>query len=165
METSTHVFFYGHTPNKLGIHIFSQFYPCSFSTDDRSYCCAEQWMMSQKALVFKDTTTFDKIMSAKNPTKIKSLGRQIKNFDEEKWNKVKFDIVYKGNLMKFSQNDDLLKRLLNTKNKILVEASPYDKIWGIGLTASDAIKTDPDDWPGANLLGKALMKVRDALDE
>jgi ribA/ribD-fused uncharacterized protein len=165
METKTHVFFYGHTPNAIGVHVFSQFFPCHFTDDETgtSYKLAEQWMMSHKALLFGDSKTNDSIMAASDPVTVKSLGRKVKNFDEDEWNKIKYETVVKGNFLKFSQNPDLLERLRQTGSKTIVGASKNDSIWGIGLEAKDAIKMNPADWPGQNLLGKALMEVRERL--
>ncbi|SUY42887.1 NADAR family protein [Clostridium perfringens] len=89
----------------------------------------------------------------------------VKNFNENIWNERKIDIVVKGNIEKFSQNEELKKFLLNTKNKIIVEASPYDSIWGVGLSVNNENITNPNKWSGKNLLGFALMEVRDFLNE
>ncbi|ANB50836.1 hypothetical protein [Powai lake megavirus] len=168
METDKYIFFYGHQKNKLGTEIYSQWYPCTFIEkicDDVEikYYNAEQYMMAQKALLFGDGDILLKILNEKNPSKIKSLGRKIVNFDNDYWNKYKYDIVASGNRLKFQQNPKLMEQLQNTGNKILVEASPYDKIWGIGLTAHQAINIPESKWPGQNLLGKALMQVRKEL--
>ena len=148
-------FFYG--------GIYSQFFPCTFSEDGIQYTCAEQYMMAKKALLFNDIKTYDKIMSLSNPYKIKALGRLVKNFDQEMWDKHKEDIVFNGNLLKFSQNKKLCKQLLATGDKEIVEASPTDTIWGIGLAKTDPAIYNKDNWKGTNLLGKAIMKVRDVL--
>jgi len=165
METPTHVFFYGHKPNSIGVHVFSQFFLCHFVSGETgiAYTCAEQWMMSHKALLFGDTKTNESIMAASDPATIKCLGRQVKNFNESAWDKIKYDIVLQGNFYKYSQNPELLDRLKQTGSKIIVEASKNDSIWGIGLEAKDAVKMNPSEWPGQNLLGKALMKVRSQL--
>jgi ribA/ribD-fused uncharacterized protein len=120
-------------------------------------------MMSQKALLFNDIETNSKIMKENDPKQYKELGRQVKNFSPKIWDEKKFEIVVKGNLHKFSQNENLKQFLLSTKNKILAEASPYDKIWGIGMDANDKDILNQDKWKGENLLGKALMKVRDII--
>jgi ribA/ribD-fused uncharacterized protein len=162
-KNSQYIFFYGHT-KKESKSVFSQFYPCEF-TDENGvlYNCAEQYMMAHKALTFNDNTTYEKIMQASNPKDIKALGRLVKNFNEIAWDDVKFEIVLKGNVLKFSQNLDLKEILAETHKKILVEASPYDKVWGIGLNESTASSTPESKWPGKNLLGKALMMVREKL--
>ena len=150
-------FFYG--------GIFSQFFPCTFTEMGVTYNSAEQYMMAQKALLFDDIKTYDKIMSLSNPSKIKALGRLVKNFNQEIWDKHKEDIVFNGNLLKFSQNKKLCKQLLATGDKEIVEASPTDTIWGIGLAETDPDIYDKSKWRGTNLLGKAIMKVRDVLKD
>ena len=166
METETHVLFYGHTPNKSGTHIFSQWFPEKFieHIDENTpieYDNTEQYMMAHKALLFGDSFYYDKIMETADPDAIKKFGRTIKDFDTEIWDQHKFDIVTQGNRLKFEQNPNLMKRLLQTKNKTIVEAAYNDKVWGIGLKAVDAIKIPENQWPGQNLLGKALMIVRE----
>ena len=165
METAKYIFFYGHKPNALGVHIFSQWYPVTFTETLNettfTYNNAEQYMMAHKALLFDDDFYFNKIMTATDPGDIKKYGRLIRDFNEHTWNQHKFDIVTNGNRLKFGQNPTLMERLLQTGSKILVEASPYDKVWGIGLSKEDAVKTPANKWPGQNLLGKALMVVRE----
>ena len=128
-----------------------------------SYCSAEQFMMAEKARTFGDDETLEKILSARLPRRIKGLGREVKGFNGKKWDSVKFEIVVRGNMAKFSQNRALLSFLLGTGDAMLVEASPYDCIWGVGLKESDRDILDPDKWKGENLLGKALMEVRSKL--
>jgi ribA/ribD-fused uncharacterized protein len=164
METDNYVFFYGHTPNKLGIHIFSQWFPATFSENldgvITEYKNTEQYMMAGKARLFRDDYHLNEILQESDPSKIKDFGQKIRNFDANTWDQDKFDIVVQGNRLKFNQNPKLMERLLQTGSKILVEASPYDKIWGIGLNPHQAVKVDPSQWQGENLLGKALMVVR-----
>ena len=159
-----YIFFWGHNENKEGEvtkKCLSQWYKCSFVIDEIKYDTAEQYMMSQKVLLFNDIETNIKIMNENDPKKYKELGRKVKNFSPEIWDKHKFEIVINGNIAKFSQNENLKQFLLNTKDKILVEASPYDKIWGIGMDENNKDILNPSKWKGENLLGKALMKVRD----
>lgn len=129
------------------------------------YCCAEQYMMAMKSLLFEDSVTYKKIMDTNNPKEIQELGRKIQNFIEETWDEHKETIVINGNYYKFSQNNDLLDILMSTNNSILVEASPYDKIWGVGLSVENPDILDENKWKGKNLLGKCLMKVRELLKE
>jgi ribA/ribD-fused uncharacterized protein len=131
--------------------------------DGIEYNCCEQYMMHQKALTFGDTKTAELIMEAEHPKDQKALGRQVKNFDKAKWDTVSIGIVYKGNYAKFSQNDELGDELLATGNKILVEASPYDTIWGIGMGEKEPGINDPANWKGLNLLGWSIMLVRKEL--
>lgn len=166
METTQYVLFFGHQPNKSGTNIFSQWYPIKFfeKFDKHTiieYGNAEQYMMAHKALLFGDSDNYEKIMNTTNPMEIKRYGRAIKEFDPDIWDDHKFNIVVNGNRLKFGQNKYLMARLLKTSNKFIAEASPYDKIWGIGLTADQAIKIPQEKWPGQNLLGHALMVVRD----
>ncbi len=154
------LFFWGHKSknNEVGKNCLSQWYDCKFTVDDIEYHTAEQYMMAQKAVLFKDKTVFEKIMSSSEPSEYKKFGRLIKGFDEKVWDAEKCNIVIKGNTAKFSQNEDLKQFLLNTNSRILVEASPYDKIWGIGLAEYNC---NPTQWQGSNLLGFCLMEVRD----
>ncbi len=143
----------------------SQWHKCEFVVDDVKYNCAEQYMMAEKARLFNDAETLEKIMKQEEPDKIKELGREIKGFDPEVWNEHKFNIVVKGNLAKFGQNPNLLRFLLSTGTAVLAEASPYDRIWGIGMKEGDKGIEDAEKWYGINLLGFALMVVRDQLQE
>lgn len=135
----------------------------SFKENDIEFCCAEQYMMYKKALLFKDFEIAEKILKSKNPSEIQKLGRIVKNFIPEIWDSNKEEIVYKGNVLKFEQNENLKEILLNTGDTILVEASPYDLIYGIGLGVEDPNITDESKWRGLNLLGKILMRVREFL--
>jgi ribA/ribD-fused uncharacterized protein len=132
-------------------------------TEGIEYNCNEQYMMAKKAQHFKDYETYNLIMAEKQPKEQKKLGRSVKNFDEDEWNTVADRIVYDANLMKFSQHPELELMLVKTNDKLIVEASPYDKIWGIGLNITDALNTPIDQYPGTNRLGKAIMRVRETL--
>ena len=158
------VFFWGHRKGKkIGKTCFSQWYEIDFDIDGHKYNCAEQYMMAQKAWIFRDIPILGKILDASDPKIIKQLGREVKNFDPKIWNEHKFEVVKKGNLAKFGQNEELKDFLLSTGDKIIVEASPYDKIWGIGLKDTTPGIENPANWKGENLLGFALMEVRDIL--
>ena len=124
------------------------------------YNSCEQYMMHQKALVFGDTEIADEIMKENNPREQKKFGRMIKNFDKVTWDSCCLGIVYRGNLAKFTQNTELGEQLLETGNRILVEASPLDKIWGIGMAEEDLGIEDPSNWKGLNLLGQAITLVK-----
>ena len=158
-------FFWGHhgKPDRVTKACLSQWFPASFEVDGDKYNCAEQYMMAEKARVFHDLETWGKIMLSSSPKEIKALVREVSNFDAEQWLTVSKDIVVKGNLYKFAQNKDMLDFLKNTGDKILVEASPCDTIWGIGMSERDEGVEDPHNWKGSNLLGFALMEVRDEL--
>lgn len=159
------IYFWGHThnPKKITASCLSQWYDCQFVVNDVTYHTAEQFMMAMKASLFKDKKILENIMNENHPSVYKKLGRQIKNFDSKTWDEVKYDIVVRGNIAKFSQNEELKKFLLSTEDAILVEASPYDRIWGIGIDKDTAMKNGVDQWQGENLLGFALMEVRDEL--
>ena len=122
-------------------------------------------MMAQKAALFGDEETRKKIMAAGHPREYKALGRDVKPFDAAAWDREKYGIVLQGNLAKFSQNPELLAFLLGTGDAILVEASPYDAVWGVKLPADDPRIHNPREWKGENLLGFALMETRDRLRE
>lgn len=159
-------FFWGHRPSPdktITKSCFSQWYKADFWLDTEKYCCMEQYMMSEKAKLFDDNEIYNKIMKSTEPNTIKSLGRKVKNFDEDMWNKVKYSIVLNGNYLKFSQNPSLMNFLIQTDDKILVEASPYDGIWGIQMSANDKRAENPFNWNGNNLLGFALTEVREEL--
>jgi len=119
--------------------------------------------MASKALLFNDLEIYGKIFEAKTPQEFKNLGKLVKNYDSNTWNAHKDRIVIEGNIAKFSQNSDLKNFLLSTGDKILAEASPVDKIWGIGLPEDDVRVLDIANWQGENHLGNALMKVREML--
>lgn len=161
-----YLFFWGHQPSKDGSIIktcLSQWWKADFTIDTDTYCCMEQYMMAEKARLFKDNETLGKIMKSNHPKQMKDLGRKVKNFDEDLWIKKRYSIILNGNYAKFIQNEDLREFLIKTKDRILVEASPYDKIWGIGMAADDQNIENPLFWKGSNLLGFALMEVRDEL--
>jgi ribA/ribD-fused uncharacterized protein len=162
-KTLKYVFFWNMDKANLSIGCFSQWQKSYFEADGYKYSCAEQYMMGQKALIFNDKESFEKILMENNPKIIKALGRQVKYFNAKEWDKIKYKIVLDGNFYKFSQNQEMLKILQSTGNKILVEASPYDKIWGIGVDENNEKIYNPNYWKGENLLGFALMEVRDVL--
>ena len=132
--------------------------------DIRYYSC-EQYMMAKKAKLFNDEKVYDMIMSIMNPSVQKELGRMVSNYNQDVWDKHKFDIVVNANYLKFTQDETLKKLLLSTRDKTIVEASPEDTIWGIGLLYNDNRVLDESNWQGENLLGKAIMKVRTMLKE
>lgn len=161
------IFFWKHTEpeGQVTKACFSQWYPSVFTAGGVTYQSAEQYMMARKALLFEDREMFEAIMAAAHPRQCKALGQKVRDFDQAVWDRHKKQIVVDGNLAKFSQNEPLERFLLGTGQRILVEASPYDKIWGIGMAASDPRAEDPLQWNGQDLLGFALMEVRDILGE
>ena len=162
------LFFWGHTRSKngvLGSECLSQWYSAGFEVDRVRYPTAEHFMMAEKARLFGDTDNLAKIIEAKSPGAAKALGRRVRGFQQEEWGMARFEIVVRGTTAKFSQNHDLGVFLSDTRNRVLVEASPRDRIWGIGLSASNEKAKNPFCWRGENLLGFALMAAREALAE
>ena len=139
---------------------FSNWYECPFVIDDFKYFCVEQYMMAQKAKLFHDAESYTKILRANSPSGCKRQGQMVMPFNQKTWDGVKYEIVKTGNRAKYEQNPDLKERLLSTGNSIIAEASPKDNIWGIGLDAKTASRTERSLWPGENLLGKILMELR-----
>jgi len=163
-----YIFFWGHRPNadgSVGKSCFSQWWESEFEHDDLHFKTAEHWMMYKKAELFEDMAIAKRILEVRTPAEAKKLGRQVKNFDETTWLAHREDIVMQGNLLKFRQHPDLQDFLLKTGTRVLVEASPVDNIWGIGLAKDAENIQNPDTWRGLNLLGFALMEVRDLLSE
>lgn len=142
---------------------FSQWHPAQYTVNGIIFNCSEQGMMYEKAILFKDFDIAERILKTSDPKKIKEFGRKVKNFDYKKWDDNKQKIVFTHNFAKFSQNQNLKDALFNTGNKILVEASPYDKIWGIGLRKTDPLAQNKTTWKGLNLLGYIITDVRDKL--
>jgi ribA/ribD-fused uncharacterized protein len=149
---------------------FSQWLPADMEIDGVTYSCCEQYMMAEKARLFKDEEALEKIMSTRNPREQKAIGRKVKNFVKEEWEKIQmngkpfcWNVVYKANEAKFTQNPGLLEDLVRTKGKTLVEASPYDKIWGIGRGEEDSRALSRNTWDGLNWLGEVCTELREAL--
>ncbi len=166
-EKIKYLFFWGSqkpTNGQVTAACFSQWYVAPFVVDTVTYPTAEHWMMAQKALLFNDQESYHKIIMSHTPGEAKELGRAIQNFDQEIWNQHRFAIVVEGNIHKFTQHEALQHFLLGTQERILVEASPIDSIWGIGLTAESEEAQNPKLWNGLNLLGFALMEVRALLN-
>jgi ribA/ribD-fused uncharacterized protein len=154
--------FWSHTANAdhPGPWVLSQWWPSPIEVDGVHYRHAEGYMMAAKARVFDDMKILGQILDAEHPGEANKLGRLVQGFDEMEWQRHRFEIVVRGNLAKFSQSEDLRAYLLSTAPRILVEASPRDRIWGIGLVQSDLRALEPSQWRGRNLLGFALTEVR-----
>ncbi len=155
VETESLVLFWGGWP--------SQWCATRFVVDGVQYNCCEQYMMAEKAAVFGDVEALRKILDTANPRTQKALGRKVKGFDAKAWSSICRGVVYTANLARFTQNADERQLLLDTGEKTIVEASPRDRIWGIGLAPDDTRAQDPSQWQGTNWLGIALMQVRDTL--
>jgi len=163
--TKTHILFWGEWP--------SNWYPAEFDAEmmikgekkTLHFFNTEQYFMYVKAIVFGDYDTADKILKTKDPKKAKTLGREVKNYDDKVWNEMRYKVMVDANKLKYSQNEELKKNITNTdlKDKGFVEASPIDGIWGIKLGENDPLADDETKWKGQNLLGKALNEVREWL--
>ncbi|MDW5330481.1 NADAR family protein [Plantactinospora sp. KLBMP9567] len=161
-----YLFFWGHQPGRLGATgsgCLSQWWPSPFLVDGVRYATAEHFMMAGKARLFDDAAMVDQILRAPTPGAAKALGQRVRGFDQARWDECRFDLVVAGNVAKFGRHPDLRDYLLGSGDRILVEASPIDRIWGIGLAADDPRAGDPDRWRGLNLLGFALMWARHQL--
>jgi ribA/ribD-fused uncharacterized protein len=153
--TDTHVFFWGSE--------FSNWHLCTFKYKEHIFQNSEQAFMWEKAMYFNDSQSASMILACPTPSVVKKLGRKVKNFDQKEWLTAGYDAMVDVNYAKFDQNKDLKSLLKSTEDKIIVEASPYDIIWGIGLHWEDDRVLDESQWRGMNLLGKALMEVREIL--
>ncbi|MET8622915.1 NADAR family protein [Kitasatospora sp. NPDC004669] len=157
------VMFWGHTQRKAGEtrqECLSQWWPGRFTVDGVTYASAEHWMMAGKARMFGDEAIEQRVLEARTPAEAKKLGRLVKDFDERTWTAGRFELVVEGNVAKFGQDEALRAYLLGTGGRVLVEASPLDRVWGIGLASDDIRAERPLEWRGLNLLGFALMEAR-----
>jgi ribA/ribD-fused uncharacterized protein len=158
--------FWGHRPERdgaIGRGALSQWWPAPFTVDGVRYATAEHWMMAGKARLFGDQESVPAILAARTPAEAKKLGRLVRGFDEERWQAACFELVAAGSTAKFGQDPALRDYLLGTGGRVLVEASPLDRVWGIGLAADDERAAEPARWRGRNLLGFALMEARSRL--
>ena len=170
METPNEIYFYGHT-DEFGY--MSNFYKTTFTDNSDpnnvlTFCCTEQYLMYHKCLTFIDNCESNQallnlIMAETSPSKIKKFGRQVRNYNDDVWNAIRYNIMLDGLRLKFNQNNVIKLKLMQTEHKQLYEASSTDKIWGIGFTADNAIKKDKALF-GRNLLGKALVEIRSELN-
>ncbi len=158
--------FWGHRPRpdgRIGASCLSQWWPSPFTVDGVEYATAEHWMMAGKARLFDDAEAERRVLAAGHPAEAKKAGRLVRGFDEAVWERERFGIVAEGSVHKFAAHADLREFLLGTGERVLVEASPVDRVWGIGLAADDEAASDPERWRGPNLLGFALMEARERL--
>jgi ribA/ribD-fused uncharacterized protein len=164
----TYLPFYGHAPEpdgSAGQGCLSQWWPAAFVVDGNTFATAEHYMMWRKAMLFDDSETAVRILAADTPKEAKALGRQARDFDQATWEAARYEIVVEAGRHKFGQHDDLRTFLRGTTDRILVEASPRDRVWGIGLGRNNPAAHEPARWRGLNLLGFALCDVRDVLVE
>ncbi|MEV6598311.1 NADAR family protein [Actinoplanes sp. NPDC051346] len=165
-ERVKYLFFWGHRPQRdgsIGAGCLSQWWPSAFTVDGVRFASAEHYMMWRKATLFGDLEAAERILAADHPRQAKTLGGGVRGFDEDKWAAERFEIVVAGNVAKFAQSRELRDFLVGTDPRVLVEASPVDRVWGIGLAATDDGVADPLRWQGLNLLGFALMQARHQL--
>ncbi|MFD5361423.1 NADAR family protein [Streptomyces tendae] len=158
--------FWGHRPlpdGSIGPSCLSQWWPSPFTVDGVEYATAEHWMMAGKARLFADAEAERRVLAAAHPAGAKKAGRLVRGFDEAVWERERFRIVVEGSVHKFASDPALRAFLLGTGGRVLVEASPVDRVWGIGLAADDEAAQDPERWRGPNLLGFALMAARERL--
>lgn len=158
--------FWGHrarADGQVGASCLSQWWPSPFTVDGVEYRTAEHWMMARKARLFGDERAERLALDAPNPAVAKKAGRLVRGFDEGAWERERFGIVVEGSVRKFASDGELRSFLLGTGERVLVEASPLDRVWGIGLAADDDRAFDPERWRGPNLLGFALMEARGRL--
>ena len=151
-----------HNPDEENGYL-SNWYLSQFSVDEITFSSMEQYMMYKKAVCFQDYDTAYRILEMEDVSQIKKLGRKVSNYDENSWNGVRQIVVYRGLLEKFGQNDELKKLLLETGDSVLAECAVKDRIWGIGLSMTNPDRMDRACWKGQNLLGYALMMVREDL--
>ncbi|MEU9701796.1 NADAR family protein [Streptomyces sp. NPDC047981] len=158
--------FWGHRPRpdgQLSASCLSQWWPSPFEVDGVRYATAEHWMMAAKARLFGDAEAERAALSSRTPAEAKKAGRLVRGFDDSVWERERFGIVVEGSVHKFGSDEALRAFLLGTGGRVLVEASPLDRVWGIGLAADDPRASDPERWRGLNLLGFALMEARERL--
>ncbi|MGW1955533.1 NADAR family protein [Streptomyces sp. NPDC001920] len=158
--------FWGHRPlpdGRVGASCLSQWWPSPFTVEGLTYATAEHWMMAEKARLFGDAEAERRVLDADHPSVAKKAGRLVRGFDDAVWERERFRIVVEGSVHKFAAHPDLREFLLRTGDRVLVEASPVDRVWGIGLAARDDGAGDPERWRGPNLLGFALMEARERL--
>lgn len=155
--------FWGHRPERdgsLGRGCLSQWWPAPFTVHGVAYPTAEHWMMAEKARLFGDPEAERAAVEAANPALAKAAGRTVRGFDDAVWERERFEIVVRGSVHKFSSTPELRTYLTNTGHRVLVEASPRDRVWGIGMGAGNENAERPGAWRGLNLLGFALMEAR-----
>jgi ribA/ribD-fused uncharacterized protein len=158
----SYCFFWGHHAQgvAIGTWCLSQWWPEPFVVDGTTYASAEHFMMAGKARLFRDDETLRQILESPGPAAAKKLGRAVRGFEESVWRKHRYELVVAGNLAKFGQHPELRAFLVGLEEDVIVEASPRDAIWGIGLGAGNPAARDPHRWRGENLLGFALMETR-----
>ena len=161
--TVDYLLFWGHSPKRPDVtdaSCLSQWFPARFELDGISYATAEHFMMAEKARLFGDESALARILASTSPSEAKAHGRSVQNYSDAAWERARLEAVVRGNVAKFGQNEALGAFLRSTRERVLVEASPRDRIWGIGMGASNPDARIPARWRGRNLLGFALMEAR-----
>lgn len=164
--TADYYFFWGHTPKGEGAvdkACLSQWFLRPFDVDGVVYASAEHFMMAEKARLFGDREALARVLVCKTPAEAKKIGREVRGYDDQRWGAARLEAVVRGNLAKFGAHEDMLRVLLGTGEKVIVEAAPRDRIWGIGMGASNPDARLPARWRGRNLLGFALVEARERL--
>ncbi|WP_181768914.1 NADAR family protein [Streptomyces albidus (ex Kaewkla and Franco 2022)] len=165
-ERFKYLYFWGHQPRRdgaMGKGCLSQWWQAPFELEGVRYATTEHWMMARKARLFGDEEAEHRAIAAAHPRQAKAAGRSVRGFDQEVWERERYGIVVEGNVRKFGHHGELREYLLGTNSRVLVEASPMDRVWGVGLAADDERVRDPAKWRGQNLLGFALMEARTRL--
>ena len=166
-ETPEYIFFWGHSSREPHPGCFSNWFPLKFEYNGLDYPSAEHFMMMEKARCFGDNHMLAKMNTGRltraHPGHVKALGRQVRNFDQDVWEAHIWEPMVDALVNKFSQHDEFMEYILSTGDAVLVEASPYDRVWGIGMLDSDEGINDPRNWKGRNLLGFVLMEARDII--
>ena len=158
--------FWSHEPlTKVGANCLSQWFPSPFIIDGHQYLTTEHWLMSEKAKMFGDQAALERLSVSQHPGQAKAIGRSVEGYDDDRWSEARGEVAVAGNLAKFDQNPDLRAFLAATGERVLVEASPTDLVWGIGRAANDPGSDHAESWLGENLLGFVLMEVRTRLLE
>ena len=142
---------------------FSNFFPCNFTLEGKHWTTSEKYFMWKKAMTFGDTEIADEILNNDDPRTVKKLGRQVKDFSSDVWDRVKFDIMYNAVKAKFTQDSDCNKCIKIFEKQKFIEGSPYDVVWGVGIRYDDENVFDENKWKGENLLGKIVTIVRDEI--
>lgn len=156
--TDNHVIFYNDK-------ILTNFSSCTFWVDDQIFNSSEQYFMYQKAIHFKDHETAKLILKATNPAEAKRLGRQVKNYNDKSWNAIRDFVMCHGLYNKFTQSKPHKEYLMRDEfyGKLFVEASPIDRIWGVGMDIDNPDIDDESKWLGENALGQLLTSIRNLL--
>ncbi|MBE2999186.1 NADAR family protein [Nocardiopsis sp. HNM0947] len=161
-DAAEYLFFWGHRkpPSGVSASCLSQWWEAPFTVDGKTYRTAEHYMMAGKARLFGDVGSERRILAAEHPGDAKALGRGVAGFEQGAWEAARYGIVVEGSVAKFGRHPELAAFLLGTGARVLVEASPGDRVWGIGMAKDDPDVGDPRCWRGLNLLGFALMEAR-----